>query len=119
MPGSCTSIKNCRYLFRDSLMYLQLTGDGGVNNVNIPGFFYAEDGVRLYNAIHNYVEQYVHHYYSGVNEKGKLLFTGKIKMLTFITSMKKMKSVDDVYVKSSVININKREFGGTFWILSF
>ncbi|VDI74007.1 lipoxygenase [Mytilus galloprovincialis] len=46
-----------------------LTGDGGVNNVNIPGFFYAEDGVRLYNAIHKYVEQYVHHYYSGVNDE--------------------------------------------------
>lgn len=91
-------------------MYLQLTGDGGVNNVNIPGFFYAKDGVRLYNAIHNYVDQYVHHYYSGVNDEGKLLFTGKIKMLTFITSMKKMKSVDDVYVKSSVINIYKKRF---------
>lgn len=42
--------------------------DGG-NQVNIPGFFYAEDGLRLYNAIHNYVEQYVHHYYSGVNDE--------------------------------------------------
>ncbi|XP_063413949.1 polyunsaturated fatty acid lipoxygenase ALOX12-like [Mytilus trossulus] len=40
----------------------------GRNQVNIPGFFYAEDGLRLYNAIHSYVEQYVHHYYSGVND---------------------------------------------------
>ncbi|XP_052076730.1 polyunsaturated fatty acid lipoxygenase ALOX15B-like [Mytilus californianus] len=46
-----------------------LTGDDGVNQVNIPGFFYAEDGLQLYNAIHNYVDQYVHHYYSGVNDE--------------------------------------------------
>ncbi|XP_052077161.1 polyunsaturated fatty acid lipoxygenase ALOX12-like [Mytilus californianus] len=46
-----------------------LTGDDGVNKVNIPGFFYAEDGLRLYNVIHNYVEQYVHHYYSGLNDE--------------------------------------------------
>lgn len=66
--------------YRDSSVYLQLTGDGGDNQVNIPGFFYAEDGLRLYTAIHNYVEQYVHHYYSGVNDDGKVLSTGKIKI---------------------------------------
>lgn len=59
---------------------MQLTGDGGVNQVNIPGFFYAEDGLRLYNAIHNYVEQYVQHYYSGVDDNGKLVLTGQIKI---------------------------------------
>lgn len=68
-------------------MSLQLINqnDDGENQVNIPGFFYADDGLRLYNAIHDYVHQYVHHYYSGINDEGKLLLTGKIIILTFIT----------------------------------
>lgn len=59
--------------------------DNGVNQVNIPGFFYADDGLRLYNTIHDYVDEYVHHYYSGINDEGKLLLTGTIIILTFIT----------------------------------
>ncbi|XP_076070738.1 allene oxide synthase-lipoxygenase protein-like isoform X2 [Mytilus galloprovincialis] len=67
-----------------------LTGDGGDNQVNIPGFFYAEDGLRLYNAIHNYVEQYVHHYYSGVDDddiRNRLL--GDFEIQAFYTELVK------------------------------
>lgn len=51
---------------------LQLINDDD-GNVNIPDFFYAEDGLQLFKAIRDYVEKYVNHYYGGFDSDGKLL----------------------------------------------
>ncbi|XP_052077176.1 allene oxide synthase-lipoxygenase protein-like [Mytilus californianus] len=42
--------------------------ENGNEKVNLPGFFYAEDGLRLYYAIREYVDEYVRYYYCGEDD---------------------------------------------------
>lgn len=41
--------------------------------INLPGFLHAEDGLRLYYAIREYVDEYVRYYYVGKDDNGRYI----------------------------------------------
>ncbi|CAC5423015.1 ALOX5 [Mytilus coruscus] len=47
---------------------LLCTDENGNEKVNIPGFFFAEDGLKIYNAVREYVDDYVKYYYTGEDD---------------------------------------------------